>query len=190
MKPSQALSTAVKDIQESLASAEAYLREQNSLKRKCGKSGCKQCKKIGLVKLTFAETKVLFEKLVNDLIRDSLPRLIIPRHLRTGHGNYQAWILPNGHYVSLWGKSGHSHFKEECVSDEVGERMIKVHAQSCSRVYLYNKYQPPTAEQMETLRDLYADALSHGYENQYRLDLIFSYDVHHPNLELMDQMPF
>lgn len=180
MNTNEALSLVRKDIEDSLQRVEKYLREEDGKRKRCGKPECPYCDNLGKAKATFGKTKPLFQDLVASLTADPAPRLAIDTHTRPQYGNYQAWILPNGHYVNVWKIGGHSLFRSDC-SGSSQDRMIKIHAQKISRVIVYDREQPPTAEQMTALRDVYADALFHGYEKQYQLELSLSYDVYHPD---------
>lgn len=189
MNTSAALSLIQEDIENSLERVEGYIKEQDSKRRLCAKAGCAYCERIGKVKSTFERTKPLLRGLISSLIADALPRLVIDKHIRPQHGNYQAWILPNGHYVNAWKIGGHSLFHSDCSGAD-SEKMIKIHSQLISRIIIYDRERPPTGAQIATLRDVYADAVFHGYTEKYRLELSLSYDVHHPNPRFLNEMPF
>jgi hypothetical protein len=180
MNRNKALSLIDEDIRHSIENTEEYLQNQDALRKICGKPNCEYCERMGKVKLTFARTKPLLQTMYESLVVDSSPRLIIARHRRNAYGNYQAWVLANGHYVNCWKIGGHSVYSRMCGLDEEFA-MIKLHAQYRTNVHIYGHNNPPTSEQMATLRDVYADAISHGYERKYQLCLILNYDVNHPD---------
>ncbi len=176
----------IKEIELGILRTESNFDESSLFARKCGKAACDYCTKLGRAKATFAKTKLMFSDMIHQLKIDSAPRAIFDQHVRKEYGNYQAWILVDGHYVNVWKIGGHSLFAEICKNDHDISR-IKVHAQGgWSNIIFYNSNTPPTQEQMATLFDLVADSVMWNY----CLNFSFAYDAHHPDPVLLDEIPF
>ena len=177
----------IEEIQHAIKVTESSFKDSTAFAKKCGKPLCRYCERLGYAKATFAKTKLLFDDMINRLKHDHSPRVIFDKHIREGYGNYQAWILPNGHYINVWKVGGHSLFARICENKHGDYSRVKVHAQGeRSDIIFYSPTTHPTNEQIETIGDIITDSIMW----EYRLTFCFSYDAHHPDPKLLDEIPF
>ena len=154
--------------------AESNIGYNDSLRRRRGKVMCIYCERLGEVKKVYFSTKELLFEMLASIDDSTLPRLLFGRHLRKEFPQYQGYILPDGHYINLWPLGGHSWFTDICKGNQT--RFIKVHAQRCSNIIFSNQETPPTAAQIQTVREIILDS-------DDPLWFSFHYEINHPSHE-------